>query len=141
MKDKTFGIYLEHLAILDWPAYYRGAKNIWSARMLEMIIESPLNFIYSRRKGKIQIKPFKEKENGRGNQIRVRESIIQGEVLTSLISVVLNGNHLVRFAIRMLAFVICFLRVIEKFKRKRKRPRKSFLLGCLQYCGSCSYIS
>ena len=50
-KDETFG------------SECRSAKNIRSHRTLEDTIESTLNFIYSRRKGKISIKPF-GKRNG-----------------------------------------------------------------------------
>lgn len=50
---------------------------------VEMITELPLNFIYSKKKGKISLKPLKEKENGHHNQIWVWESIVQGEDIST----------------------------------------------------------
>lgn len=55
--------------------------------------------------------------------------LCEGKVLTTLTFVVLNGNRLVRFAIGTLAYAICFLSVIKRFKMKGIAKR--FLLWCL----------
>lgn len=50
--------------------------------------------------------------------------LCEEKVLTLLTSVVLNENHLVRFVIRMVAYVIYFLRVINNSKEKEKGSQK-----------------
>ena len=48
----------------------------------------------------------------------------KGNVLVALTYILLNGNHLVRLGIRMLAFVIYFVQVIKMLKKKR--PKRVF---------------
>ena len=91
------------------PLSCRTVKNTMGARTLEIITESPSNFIYSQRKGKISIKPLKRKENGYPNQIQVRESIMQGESLSPLTFVVLNGKRLVSFVNANVSFHLFLL--------------------------------
>lgn len=52
--------------------------------------------------------------------------LCKGKVLAPLISVVLYGDHLARFLIRILAFIICFLLGIEMLKGKIKGSQKGF---------------
>lgn len=52
--------------------------------------------------------------------------LCKGKILAPLTSVVLSGNHLVRFVNRMLAYIF-FLRVIGMLKRKNKMSQKGFI--------------
>lgn len=80
---------------------------------LEMIRESPPYFIYSKRKGKILIKLFKKKKMVVATEFKLGSQLCKGKVLSHLTSVVLKGDHLVGFAIRMLVYIVCFLRMIK----------------------------
>ena len=75
--------YLNFQNMLWYDRICHGAKNTTSTHTLEIITESPPNFIYSKRKGKILIKLLKEKENGRRNQIRIQELIMQGKSIST----------------------------------------------------------
>lgn len=59
-------------------------------------------------------------------KIGFRSRLCDEKVLTPLTSVVLNINHLVRFAIKMLVCVICFLQVVKSVKGKEKESQKGF---------------
>lgn len=72
-------------------------------------------------------------------KLEFRSRLCEGNVLVPLISIVLNRNHLVRFAIRMLVFVICFLLVIKREKDRAKN--KFFYQGVWRDVESRSYVS
>lgn len=54
-----------------------------SVRNKRNTIESPPNFIYFKMKEKISIKSMKEKDNGHHNLIRVGESVMQWEDIST----------------------------------------------------------
>lgn len=104
-------------------AFYRITKkyDLQAHCMLTHdLMESPPKFNYSQiRKEKISIKTLKAKENVCCNQIRVFEfgsRLCKGKVLAPLKSIVLKGNHLVRFAIGKLDLFIFSLQVTKSSK-------------------------
>lgn len=68
-------VVLSHIKKHDpsWSASHARGKKMFSNRVTTKI------YLFQWRKGKILIKPLKEKENGRHNWIQVRESVMQGE--------------------------------------------------------------